>query len=158
MGRHSARRVQRSDVATSENLTTTDDLFVRLGMTTRANPDVIAHVRRGFPVRVIDRLSKALGMPQARLLSLVALPQATYARRRASKRLSPQESDRIYRIASVYRDVVRFFAGDEDAAREWLTSSAIGLGNKVPVDLLDTAAGAEVVRTLIGRLESGVVA
>lgn len=39
-----------------------------------------------------------------------------------NKPFSPQESDRIDRIASVYRDVVRFFGGDENAAREWLTS------------------------------------
>lgn len=158
MGRPSIHLFQPSVVADTRAPDAADTLFVRLGITTRANRDVIANIRRGFPIRVIDRLSKALDISQNRLLSLVALSPATYARRRAAKRLSPQESDRVYRIAAVYRDVIRFFDGDEDAAREWLTSPVVGLGSKMPLDLLDNSAGTEAVRTLIGRLEHGVVA
>ena len=154
-----AKRLYRPSGSNEITVTQQDDiLFAQLGITTKANSDPVAAVRRGLPVRVLDRLAKALGVSQRRLLQLIALPQATFARRRAAKRLSPQESDRVYRIATVYRDVLALFEGDEGAARDWLSSPAVGLGGQIPLDLLDTAAGADRVRTLIGRLEHGIVA
>ena len=45
------------------------------------------------------------------------------------------------------------FAGDVAAAREWLSNPVRGLGGKVPLDLAQTAVGAQMVLEVIGRLE-----
>jgi acyl carrier protein len=43
-----------------------------------------------------------------------------------------------------------------EIAEDWLNSPNFALGDKVPYDLLDTDAGIEQVRNLLGRIEYGV--
>jgi len=72
-------------------------------------------------------------------------------------RLSPEESDRAYRLAVILAAAVELFEGDEKAARRWLNTPAKALGGATPVSYLDTEAGADAVRDLIGRLEHGII-
>ncbi len=131
--------------------------LTRLGLAVRNREELVAKIRSGLPVAIIDKLGSELALPKQALLKLIALPSATLARRRAQKRLSPQESDRIYRVANVYALALRLFEGDAGAARGWLGESAKALGGGTPLQQLDTEAGADGVRNLIGRLEHGVV-
>jgi putative toxin-antitoxin system antitoxin component (TIGR02293 family) len=88
---------------------------------------------------------------------IIGLPSSTLTRRRQSKRLSPDESDRLYRVASAYRNALQLFEGDRTAAQRWLNEPAKALGGSKPIDYLDTEAGAEAVHALILRLEHGVI-
>jgi putative toxin-antitoxin system antitoxin component (TIGR02293 family) len=94
---------------------------------------------------------------QAALGRIIGLPSSTLARRRRSKRLSPDESDRLYRVASAYRNALQLFEGDRTAARRWLNEPAKALGGSSPIDYLDTEAGTEAVHDFILRLEHGVI-
>ncbi|MGH8615251.1 MAG: antitoxin Xre/MbcA/ParS toxin-binding domain-containing protein [Gammaproteobacteria bacterium] len=70
--------------------------------------------------------------------------------------MSPEESDRVYRIAAAYRSALQLFEGEAESARRWLNEPAKALGGNSPLQHLDTEAGAAEVRDLIGRLEHGV--
>ena len=70
--------------------------------------------------------------------------------------LSLEESDRVYRIASAYRNALRLFEDDADSAQRWLGEPVKALGGATPLQHLDTEAGAAQVHDLIGRLEHGV--
>ena len=131
------------------------EVFVRLGFGNRKG--LVTEIRHGLPVNVIDKLSKELAIPQGTLLQIIALPAATLTRRRAQKRLTPQESDRVYRVAMTYRAALQLFEGNAEAARHWLNEPAKALGGNTPLQHLDTEAGADEVRDLIGRLEQGVI-
>ncbi len=135
------------------------DLAVFLGLAVKGSAEAIIDMtRQGFPVGVIDRLVEELAVSQQVLLRTIALSSATLTRRRAAnKRLSPQESDRVYRIAAAYLSALRLFEGDADAARRWFTEPAKALGGNTPLEHLDTEAGADEVQDLIGRLEHGVI-
>jgi len=132
-------------------------VFARLGLLTKNREDLIAEIRHGLPVDVIDKLTQELGISQQALLAVIALPTATLTRRRAQKHLTPQESDRVYRVASTYRAALQLFEGDADAARRWFSEPAKALGSNTPLQHLDTEAGADEVQDLIGRLEHGVI-
>jgi uncharacterized protein (DUF2384 family) len=54
---------------------------------------------------------------------------------------------------TVYREAVAVFGAR--GAGEWLTSPALGLGGRVPVDVAATGAGAAEVVTLITRIDRG---
>jgi putative toxin-antitoxin system antitoxin component (TIGR02293 family) len=56
-----------------------------------------------------------------------------------------------------YAEAVEMFEGDRGAADRWLSSPARGLGSCTPDLLIGTKEGIEKVRTLIGKLERGVL-
>lgn len=133
------------------------NLFHRLGMA-EERAELVSQVHDGFPVSVIDKLAAELSVSQQALLKVAGIATATLTRRRKSEqaRLSPQESDRLYRIAVAYRRALALFEGNEEGARQWFTQPAKALGGESPFEYLDTEAGADEVRDLIGRLEHGV--
>ncbi|MGE5153324.1 MAG: antitoxin Xre/MbcA/ParS toxin-binding domain-containing protein [Bdellovibrio bacteriovorus] len=128
-----------------------------MGLGAGADRDAVALVRTGLPTTVIEGLARSLGTSQRDLLAASAIAPATLTRRRnAGGRLTPAESDRIYRIADCLADAIRLFEGDRDAARGWLMEPARALGGATPFEYLATEVGATEVRRLIGRLEHGV--
>jgi putative toxin-antitoxin system antitoxin component (TIGR02293 family) len=46
--------------------------------------------------------------------------------------------------------------GDRDKAMIWLNSPCYALGNKVPMQLIDTTEGRELVLTTLGHIEHGI--
>ena len=86
---------------------------------------------------------------------MLGISVRTLARRRRMLILTPNESDRLYRLARV---VVR--AGDVFDHRAnglaWLRSPNAALGGLTPMSMLDTDIGTEIVKDLLGRIEYGV--
>lgn len=135
----------------------TDEPLWLMGLSGGPDTDAVALVRTGLPATVIEGLARSLGISQRDLLAASAIAPATLTRRRnAGGRLTPAESDRVYRIANCLADAIRLFEGDRDAARGWLMEPARALGGATPFEYLATEVGATEVRRLIGRLEHGV--
>jgi putative toxin-antitoxin system antitoxin component (TIGR02293 family) len=131
--------------------------YYNIGMLSPQKTNIVLETRNGFSVVVVDKMSKHLGIPQKDFLPIIGLSAATFSRRRKEEgRLKADESDNVYRVASVFKEVLGLFEGDEAAARSWIRSPAKALGNITPLSLLDSQAGADQVRDLIGRLDSGV--
>ena len=128
-----------------------------LGLDLPPDTPIIEAIRNGFPVALFDRLARELGIGRQQLQKILALPAATLARRRKAGRLSPQESDRLFRVVTTWSTVLQLFDGDRAEATRWLTTPARGLGGSTPLDFLDTEAGARQVQDLVGRLEHGVL-
>ncbi|WP_394132747.1 antitoxin Xre/MbcA/ParS toxin-binding domain-containing protein [Marinobacter nauticus] len=57
----------------------------------------------------------------------------------------------------VIAEAVELFEGDKAAAEQWLSTPVRGLGHKTPNELLTSEKDIEQVRTLIGRLEHGII-
>jgi putative toxin-antitoxin system antitoxin component (TIGR02293 family) len=68
---------------------------------------------------------------------------------------NPKDLNRLREIAIT--EAVELFEGDPRAASQWLTKPARALGHKAPGDCLSSEEGIEQVRTLIGRLEHGII-
>jgi len=111
-----------------------DRLFRRLGLI-KGRADLVAQIHQGFPVAVIEKLADELELAQQTLLKVARIAPATLTRRRRSPSgsLSPEESDRIYRIAEVYRAVLQLFEDDGESARRWLGEPARALGGETPL-------------------------
>jgi putative toxin-antitoxin system antitoxin component (TIGR02293 family) len=132
-------------------------VFESLGIKA-TRPDLVEEIRKGLSVSVISKMVKELDVSQRSLLKVLDVSTATLTRRRQDrKRLNLQESDRVYRIANVYRAAVQLFEGHREHARQWLNQPAKALDGHTPFELLDTEAGADEVLDLIGRLEHGVI-
>jgi putative toxin-antitoxin system antitoxin component (TIGR02293 family) len=55
------------------------------------------------------------------------------------------------------REVLEMFHGNQDEAERWLKKPVLGLGYKTPAECFETREGIDRVRTLIARLEHGII-
>ena len=119
--------------------------------------DLVEMAHRGIPKKSIYALAESLQVTIAELTKYLHVSERTLQRYAPEKRLSSTLSDRILQIAKVYARSSEVFEDAEDAAR-WLKQPNIALGNTEPLELLDTAAGIEMVLDELTRMEYGVFA
>ncbi|MDB5322858.1 MAG: hypothetical protein JWN40_4489 [Phycisphaerales bacterium] len=127
-----------------------------LGIAASGLHDLISRVEAGFPFGAIEKFRKASGLAVGTIAGLVLIPERTLARRRATGRLSPDESERLLRIATVFEKALDLFEGDVVAARRWLSTPKRALDGATPLNFARTEIGGREVEALIGRLEHGV--
>lgn len=85
------------------------------------------------------------------------VPRATLSRRRSrnTPRLTPEESARVARVASVWAFAKDVWNSDEDA-RRWLFEPHMMLDNRLPIDVvLASEFGRPLVEGILGRLKYG---
>jgi putative toxin-antitoxin system antitoxin component (TIGR02293 family) len=115
-------------------------------------------VRHGLRSPVITEIAEALAVSKATLLGAIGVPVSTMTRRiKSQAKLSPDESDKIDRVAQTFKRAIELF-GDEATARVWMSTKLLALGDRTPLELLDSSAGYEMVLNTIGRIAYGAAA
>jgi putative toxin-antitoxin system antitoxin component (TIGR02293 family) len=116
----------------------------------------MGEVERGLPLSALDRVAHAVA-PGDSSFAHRLVPRATLARRRAqaSARLTPDESARVARLASVWafaKDVWQ----DDEQARGFLSRPHPELGMRRPMDVvLAGELGRPLVEAILGRIKYG---
>ncbi len=90
-------------------------------------------------------------------LDRVVLPRKTLANRRKLGTLTPEQSDRLLRVARLLAMAEETF-GSQARAGAWLRRPTTALAGERPLDILDTDEGARQVETLLGRIGNGIAA
>ncbi len=113
---------------------------------------------KGLPKDAIDRVKHAIRLTDPEMAALLGMSSKSVSRLRGKSRraLGLNESDRLYRIARIFSFAEEVLE-DEELARQWLHAPQVGLGDRVPLDLLRTEVGAREVEDLLGQLEHGVL-
>ena len=127
-----------------------------LGIDAADTPALIQRIEAGFPFDTLQHLESHSGFTLAMLASIIGIPERTLARRKASGRLSPEESERLIRISGIFERTMELFEDDLAAAVRWLTSPKKALDHQQPLQYARTELGAREVENLLGRLEYGV--
>jgi putative toxin-antitoxin system antitoxin component (TIGR02293 family) len=127
-----------------------------LGLKTAKADELIREIDRGLPFRALQNFETASGVESAVIVSVMGIPDRTLARRKAAGRLSPEESERLLRISTIFDKTVDLFEGNVQSAVSWLTAPKKALGGESPLRYSRTEIGAREVENLIGRLEHGV--
>jgi putative toxin-antitoxin system antitoxin component (TIGR02293 family) len=84
------------------------------------------------------------------------IPERTFGRRLAKgEPLKPAEADAIGRLVRVTEKAEKTF-GDADFAHKWLVYPNPALGDRIPIELAETDAGAREVETILTRIAYGV--
>jgi putative toxin-antitoxin system antitoxin component (TIGR02293 family) len=118
--------------------------------------DLHLMTREGLPVKALPALAGEMSIELKALAKVVGISDRTLSRRMASdSRLTAEESDRTMRVARVFAKTKDTFGTAEKASR-WLQSPNRALGGDVPLELLDTDAGAQSVQTILLRIDYGV--
>ena len=118
--------------------------------------DSIHAITRGLPFQTLETLAASSGMTLPELASLLGIPARTLARRKTAGKLSFEESERVFRLATVFEKAVRLFDGNAADALQWLRTPKKALDGENPLDYSKTELGAREVEKLIGRMEHGV--
>lgn len=119
--------------------------------------DLSIRLAEGLPVASLDRLCDAIA-PDDKALRSALIARATLARRRHQQTLSPEESERVERVARVWAMANNVYK-DEQAARRFLTERHGLLHGRKPIEVaIANDIGAEVVEDILGRLKYGSAA
>jgi putative toxin-antitoxin system antitoxin component (TIGR02293 family) len=89
------------------------------------------------------------------IIHQLGISESTFRRREFSGRLTPVESDRLYRMADAVVSAEEVL-GNRDKAIAWLHTPNRALGGETPLSMLDTEVGYQRVRDILGRIEHGV--
>jgi len=101
--------------------------------------EFVPHIRSGFPRQCFDDFLSASTIAEGimQLSAFATLPDD-------AKELSPNASDCLLRIARVYAEALDLF-GDKAKVANWMVSPSLTLGDQIPLELLDTSVGFEIV-------------
>jgi putative toxin-antitoxin system antitoxin component (TIGR02293 family) len=119
-------------------------------------PALVKQIRRGLHFNKLTLFQRTSLLPLESITRVMQLPRRTLARRKQSRILSPEESERLVRLAQVFEKATNLFEGEKSAARAWLNSPCKALGNVAPLVAAETELGARAVEDVIGQLEHGV--
>ncbi len=142
-------------------MTTTAQLYITLGgapvlrAAAGSAEDLRRLVRAGLPFSALEQVMARFGLGRQQVAEVLHLPERTLARRKRERRLQPDESDRLVRLARVAAQAEETLGSAERAAA-WLRRPSRALGGEAPLDLLDTDLGAREVEAVLGRLDYGV--
>ena len=117
--------------------------------------EVYKHIEAGFNVAVLENFLRLAPDASSEIKTALKLSDRTLTRRRSKGQLSPAESDRFYRLVDLYARAADVLESVE-AADEWMTSPALALGNRRPLEYARNEVGARRVEALLTRIEHGV--
>jgi putative toxin-antitoxin system antitoxin component (TIGR02293 family) len=126
------------------------------GRTVPTSTELRERIKRGLPYRSLESVRERLRLSVLETAVVLHMPLRTLARRRQTRKLDGDESDRLYRIARVAAQAFAVF-GAEDKAATWLRRPNRALNGELPIDLLDTDVGARQIEDILGRIEHGIV-
>lgn len=127
-----------------------------LGSVVEAGLGLARLIRHGLPVGAIQFVLDS-GRLSLGEVDRIVMPRKTLAHRRKLGILTPEQSDRLVRVARVLADAEDTF-GSQGKAAIWLRRSTVALGGEAPLELLDTDEGAREVQILLGRIAHGIAA
>jgi len=130
--------------------------IVPRGLAEEAQPFVHEDIVRGVPAKRVQELIDR-GVLPAKAVYLV-IPERTFKRRLANREtLKAAEADAVARLLRVTEAANRTF-GDAEFARKYLSLPVPALGDKIPLELAETDAGAREVEAALGRIAHFVIA
>jgi len=127
-----------------------------LGLVASDTSSLIDQIEKGLSFDSLVKLESHSGVSLALLGSLIGIPERTLARRKTAGKLTPEESERLLRISTIFEKTVDLFDGDIGEAVNWLTTPKKALHKMPPLLYSRTEIGAREVENLIGRIEYGV--
>src|SRR4029434_1788394 len=89
--------------------------------------ELIRRIQKGLPFSDLKVLQDSIDMPFEQLAAKLAISRSTLQRRKATGRLSPDESDKVMRFSRLLEHATNVF-GDVNKARVWLKFPQRGLG------------------------------
>ena len=112
-------------------------------------------IERGLPLSVLEEFSAYSGIPVKDLLTAVIPPRTLKHRRERKQPLSPEESDRLARVARMYELAVNVY-GDREDGKEFLLRPKRRFDERTPIEIMRTERGGAAVQEMLIQLAEGI--
>jgi len=117
----------------------------------------LGKIESGLPLASMAAFLEASGVALRDIYDVV-IPARTLKHRRAQHSpLSPDESDKLARLARIFDQAVAVF-GDTEHARHWLTQPKNRFDHRTPINMLRTEIGGRMVEEMLGQIDEGMFA
>ncbi|MFI4914390.1 MAG: antitoxin Xre-like helix-turn-helix domain-containing protein [Steroidobacterales bacterium] len=118
--------------------------------------DLIDCLEKGLPIGSVQALRTRVGLTDEEVYALIA-PRRTLNRREAEHQvLSRDEADRAIRVARIAARAQHVFSAKPTYALEWLRTAQRTLGDRTPIQVLGSDAGARAAEELLVGIEHGL--
>ena len=118
----------------------------------------VESIRHGFSWGLASRFQDNLELKDQEFAAVLGVSSRTLIRqRKGTSLLDKVASDRLYRVMRVVK-LAEHVLEDAELGMQWLRKPQAGLGDRVPLELLDTEPGFEAVESLLQRIEFGAIA
>lgn len=123
--------------------------------TLSGNFDLIDISRTGIKKSTLKSLAGHLGITMETMSGLLHSSHRNIQRKDDDELLDTLKTEKVLELAAFAQRGIEVI-GSKESFVEWLHSPLISLGNKAPLDFLDTSFGIRMVTKILGRLEQGV--
>jgi putative toxin-antitoxin system antitoxin component (TIGR02293 family) len=119
---------------------------------------LVMEARTGVPVKTAFDVASLLKLNADELADLLHTTTKTLrAYRESKKRLAPAASEQVLKLLALARQGEEVFSS-LPAFRRWLDKPAYGLDNQLPLALLETSGGIDLVSDEVDRIAHGDLA
>ena len=117
--------------------------------------DLISLTREGIKKSTLKSLADHLGISMETMSRLLHTSHRNIQRKDEEELLDTLKTEKVLELAAFVQRGIEVI-GSKAGFIEWLHSPLTSLGNKIPLDYLDTSFGIRMVLKILGRLEQGV--
>ena len=117
--------------------------------------DLISLTREGIKKSTLKSLAGYLGISMETMSRLLHTSYRNIQRKQEEELLDTLKTEKVLELASFVQRGIEVI-GSKATLIEWLHIPLLSLGNKQPLDYLDTSFGIQLVLKVLGRLEQGV--
>jgi putative toxin-antitoxin system antitoxin component (TIGR02293 family) len=125
-----------------------------IGIAPTSGLELAELVEKGLPTKNLDIL-KARGLTFTEMANTVISPRTLKHRKARGENLSPEETERALRVASIISLAESIFGNPEKALR-WLRHTSGRLKDRTPLSLLKTEAGRRAIEEMLWGIDEGV--
>jgi putative toxin-antitoxin system antitoxin component (TIGR02293 family) len=125
-----------------------------IGIAPKSGLELAEMVERGLPTENLEIL-KAKGLTFTEMAATVISPRTLKHRKARGQNLSPEESERAIRVASIVALAEQVF-GNRETALLWLRHHSDRLDGRTPMSLLNTEAGGRQIEAMLHGIDHGI--
>ncbi|HMI04851.1 MAG TPA: antitoxin Xre/MbcA/ParS toxin-binding domain-containing protein [Pedobacter sp.] len=120
-----------------------------------SNFDKMASVKTGISKDSLVSFKQAINIDYDHLSVVLGTTKTTLHKKQGKDTFSPSISEKVIALMDVYSFGYQVF-GDHDKFNKWVQTVNRALGNRIPLEVMDTIFGIDEVKSIIGRIQHGV--
>ncbi|MET3502660.1 putative toxin-antitoxin system antitoxin component (TIGR02293 family) [Mucilaginibacter rubeus] len=128
--------------------------YLKVHLKCDMDSNIIDCIRGGIPRLAIDSILEKTNVSRAQLSNILHISTRQLNRYGQDDRLSAEQSNFLYEFTRIYIRGIDIL-GDAATVDKWLMRPNMALGDKQPLELLDTSEGLRMVDDVLSQIEYG---